>query len=118
MKKIFFFVIVVSISFILFSCVSSSVSQFRETCQQTYSYFPDAEDCLQRKFLEVAIKQKNSAVLQDIHTDIIFILKQKVYETKMSNSEAWFEYSDMFEKFSISEAKQKILESYRKVLKS
>ena len=35
----------------------------------------------------------------------------------MANSEAWFEYSDMFEKFSISEEKQKILESYQKVQK-
>ena len=65
---------------------------------------------MQRKFLEVAIEQDNSDVLQAIHTDIISILKQKVYETKMANSEAWFEYSDMFEKFSISEEKQKILE--------
>ena len=116
MKKIFFPVIVISLSFILFSC-ASSVSQFKETCLQTYAYFPDAEDCLQRKFLEVAIEQDNSDVLQAIHTDIISILKQKVYETKMANSEAWFEYSDMFEKFSISEEKQKILESYQKVQK-
>ena len=72
---------------------------------------------MQRKFLEVAIEQDNSDVLQAIHTDIISILKQKVYETKMANSEAWFEYSDMFEKFSISEEKQKILESYQKVQK-
>ena len=47
-----------------------------------------------------------------------FILKQKVYETKMANSEAWFEYNDMFGKLSISEEKQKILESYLKVLKN
>jgi len=118
MKKIFLLVIVVSISFILSSCVSNSVSEFKETCQKTYAYFPDAEDCLQRKFLEVAINQDNSEVLQAIHTDIISILKQKVYETKIANLEAWFEYSDMFEKFSISEEKQKILESYKKVLKN
>ena len=117
MKKIFFPVIVISLSFILFSC-ASSVSQFKETCQQEYDYFPDAEDCLQRKFIEAAIKQDNSDILQTIHTDIIFILKQKVYETKMANSEAWFEYNDMFGKFSISEEKQKILESYQKVLKN
>ena len=117
MKKIFFPVIVISLSFILFSC-ASSVSQFKETCQQTYGYFPDAEDCLQRKFLEVAIEQDNSDVLQAIHTDIISILKQKVYETKMANSEAWFEYNDMFGKLSISEEKKKILESYLKILKN
>jgi len=117
MKKTLFLVIVFGLSFILFSC-ASSVSQFNETCQQEYDYFPDAEDCLQRKFIEAAIKQDNSDILQTIHTDIIFILKQKVYETKMANSEAWFEYNDMFGKFSISEEKQKILESYQKVLKN
>ena len=117
MKKTLFLIIIVNFSFILFSC-ATSISQFKETCQQTYAYFPDAEDCLERKFLEVAIEQDNSDVLQAIHTDIISILKQKVYETKMANSEAWFEYSDMFGKFSISEEKQKILESYKKVLKN
>ena len=117
MKKTLFLVIVVGLSFILFSC-ASSVSQFKETCQQEYDYFPDAEDCLQRKFIEAAIKQDNNDVLGTIHTDIISILKQKVYETKMANSEAWFEYDDMFGKFSISEEKQKILESYQKVLKN
>ena len=115
MKKIFSLLIIINFTFLLFSC-ASSVSQFKETCQQVYDYFPDAEDCLQRKFLEVAIKQDNSDVLQAIHTDIISILKQKVYETKMANSEAWFEYDDMFGKFSISEEKKKILESYQKVL--
>ena len=117
MKKILFLFIAISFSFVLFSC-ASSVSQFEETCQQEYDYFTDAEDCLQRKFIETAIKQDNSDILQTIHTDIIFILKQKVYETKMANSEAWFEYNDMFGKFSISEEKQKILESYQKVLKN
>jgi len=115
MKKTLFLVIVVGLSFILFSC-ASSISQFKETCQQKYDYFPDAEDCLQRKFIELAIEQDNSDVLEAIHTDIISILKQKVYETKMANSEAWFEYNDMFGKFFISEEKQKILESYHKVL--
>ena len=115
MKKTLFLVIVVGLSFILFSC-ASAVSQFKETCQQEYDYFPDAEDCLQRKFIEATIKQDNSDILQAIHTDIISILKQKVYETKIANSEAWFEYNDMFGKFSISEEKQKILESYQKVL--
>ena len=115
MKKIFYLLIIINFSFLLFSC-ASSVSQFKETCQQEYDYFPDAEDCLQRKFIEAAIKQDNSDILQTIHTDIIFILKQKVYETKMANSEAWFEYNDMFGQFSISEEKQEILESYQKVL--
>ena len=117
MKKILFLLIVISFSFLLFSC-PSSVSQFKETCQREYDYFPDAEDCLQRKFIEVSIEINNSDILQTIHTDIISILKQKVYETKMANSEAWFEYNDMFGKFSISEEKQKILESYQKVLKN
>jgi hypothetical protein len=117
MKKILFLFITVSFSFVLFSC-ASSVSKFEETCQQEYAYFPDAEDCLQRKFIEAAIKQDNNDVLGTIHTDIIFILKQKVYETKMANSEAWFEYNDMFGKFSIAEDKQKILESYQKILKN
>ena len=117
MKKTLFLVIVVGLSFILFSC-ASSVSQFKETCQQEYDYFPDAEDCLQRKFIESAIKQDNSDILQTIHTDIIFILKQKVYETKMANSEAWFEYNDMFEQFTISKNKQDILGSYLKVLEN
>ena len=118
MKKTLFPLILISLTFLLFSCSSSSVSQFKETCQQKYDYFPDAEDCLQRKFLEAAIEQNNSNVLQSIHTNIISILKQNVYETKMANSEAWFEYSDMFDEFSISEDKQKILESYQKVLKN
>ena len=117
MKKTLFLIIIVNFSFILFSC-ASSVSQFNETCQQEYDYFPDAEDCLQRKFIEVSIEINNSDILQTIHTDIISILKQKVYETKMANSEAWFEYNDMFGKLSISEEKQKILESYQKVLKN
>ena len=115
MKKIFFLLIVISFSFLLFSC-ASSVSQFKETCQQEYDYFPDAEDCLQRKFLESSISLDNGDVLQATHTDIISILKQKVYETKMANSEAWFEYNDMFEKFSISKDKKKILESYHQIL--
>ena len=119
MKKILFLLILVNFSFLLYSCVpSGSQSQFKETCQQEYDYFPDAEDCLQRKFMEAAIKQDNSDVLETIHTDIISLLKQKVYETKIANSEAWFEYNDMFGKFSISEKKQKILESYQKVLKN
>ena len=117
MKKILFLLIAISFSFLLFSC-ASSVSQFKETCQQEYDYFPDAEDCLQRKFIEAAIQQDNSDILQTIHTDIIFILKQKVYETKMANSEAWFEYNDMFEQFTISKNKQDILGSYLKVLEN
>ena len=117
MKKILFLFIAISFSFVLFSC-ASSVSQFEETCQQEYDYFPDAEDCLQRKFIEATIEQESGDVLQTIHTDIIFILKQKVYETKMANSEAWFEYNDMFGKLSISEEKKKILESYLKILKN
>ena len=116
MKKILFLFIAISFSFVLFSC-TSSVSQFEETCQQEYDYFPDAEDCLQRKFIEATIKQDND-VLQTIHTNIIFILKQKVYETKMANSEAWFEYNDMFGKLSIAKDKQKILESYQNILKN
>ena len=115
MKKILFLLFTINFSFLLFSC-TSSVSQFKETCQEEYDYFPDAEDCLQRKFMDVAIKQDNSDFLQTIHTDIIFILKQKVYETKKANSEAWFEYNDMFDKFSISKEKQKILESYLQIL--
>jgi len=115
MKKIFFLLIVVSFSFLLVSC-NDSVSQFKETCQKEYIYFPDAEDCLERKFMEVAIKQDDSNVLQAIHADIISILKQKVYETKMANSDAWFEYNDMFRKFSISKDKKKILESYHQIL--
>ena len=71
-----------------------------------------------KKIYRSCNQQDNSDILQTIHTDIIFILKQKVYETKMANSEAWFEYNDMFGKFSISEEKQKILESYQKVLKN
>ena len=117
MKKTLFLIIIVNFSFILFSC-ASSISQFKETCQQKYDYFPDAEDCLQRKFIEVTIQLNNSDILQTLNTDIISILKQKVYETKMANSEAWFEYNDMFGKLSISEEKQKILESYQKVLKN
>ena len=117
MKKIFFLLIVISFSFLLFSC-ASSVSQFKETCQQEYDYFPDAEDCLQRKFLESSISLDNGDVLQATHTDIISILKQKVYETKMANSEAWFEYNDMFEKFTVSEKKQKVLQSYLELLKN
>ena len=117
MKKILFLLtIIMSFSFLLFSC-APSVSQY-ESCQQTYDYFPDAEDCLQRKFLDAAISQENSVALQTIHTDIISILKQNVYETKMANSEAWFEYNDMFEQFTISENKQDILGSYLKVLEN
>tara|TARA_B100001123_G_C15017065_1_gene909961 strand:+ start:491 stop:847 length:357 start_codon:yes stop_codon:yes gene_type:complete len=116
MKKVFFLLIVVSFSFLLVSCNNGSVSQFKETCQKEYIYFPDAEDCLERKFMEVAIKQDDSNVLQAIHANIISILKQKVYETKMANSDAWFEYNDMFRNFSISKDKKEILESYHQIL--
>ena len=75
-------------------------------------------NCLERKFLDAAISQENNGALQTIHTDIISILKQNVYETKMANSEAWFEYNDMFEQFTISENKQDILESYLNVLEN
>jgi len=119
MKKMFYLYIIIISSFLLFSCApSGSQSQFKETCLQEYDYFPDAEDCLQRKFIEATIKQDNRDVLQSIHADIISILKKKIYETKMANSEAWFEYNDMFGKFSISEQKKEILQSYRKVLKN
>ena len=119
MKKMFYLYIVIISSFLLFSCAPSGFqSQFKETCLQEYDYFPDAESCLQRKFKEATIKQDNSDVLQSIHADIISILKQKVYETKMANSEAWFEYNDMFGEFSISEQKKEILQSYREILKN
>ena len=119
MKKMFYLYIVIISSFLLFSCAPSGFqSQFKETCLQEYDYFPDAEGCLQRKFKEATIKQDNSDVLQSIHADIISILKQKVYKTKMANSEAWFEYNDMFGEFSISEQKKEILQSYREILKN
>ena len=85
MKKILFLFIVISFSFLLFSC-ASSVSQFKETCQQEYDYFPDAEDCLQRKFIEATIEQESGDVLLTIHTDIIFILKQKLNSKQLKTS--------------------------------
>ena len=117
MKKIFFPVIVISLSFILFSC-ASSVSQFKETCQQTYAYFPDAEDCLQRKFLEEAIEQDNSDVLQSIHTDIISILNKKYMKLKWQIQKLGLSTVICLKSFLFQKKKQKILESYRKVLKN
>lgn len=102
--------------FFLFSC-AQNISKYENTCKETYDYFPDAEICLNRQFSKIAIQSVSNEILMTIHAEIISILKNKIYSSKIANEEAWFEYDDMFSKFSISEDKILILETYLRTLK-
>ena len=102
--------------FFLYSC-AQNISKYKNTCKQTYDYFPDAEVCLNRQFSKIAIQSESNEILTNVHAEIIAILKNKIYSSKIANEEAWFEYDDMFGKFSISEDKILILETYLKTLK-
>ena len=87
------------------------------TCQEQYTYFPDAEDCVLRKFNNLTLKNDNSEDLKLMHTEIVNILKQKIYESRVSNSKAWFEYNDLMFTFNKSKEKQNILDNYLKIIK-
>ena len=43
--------------------------------------------------------------------------KQKIYESRVSNSKAWFEYNDLIITFNKSKEKQNILDNYLKIIK-
>ena len=80
-----------------YSCSNQRVNI--ATCQEQYNYFPDAEDCVLRKFNNLTLKNDNSADLKLMHTEIVNILKQKIYESRVSNS---FISPDVTELFSIN----------------
>ena len=114
MKKIKFLPCLFFLILFAYSCSNQTVNI--KTCQEQYTYFPDAEDCVLRKFNNLLLNNDNSADLRLMHTEIVNILKQKIYESRVSNSKAWFEYNDLISTFNKSKEKQNILENYLKII--
>ena len=114
MNKIKYLAYLFFILLFVYSCSNQMVNV--ATCQEQYNYFPDAEDCVLRKFNNLTLKNDNSEDLKLMHTEIVNILKQKIYESRVSNSKAWFEYNDLISTFNKSKEKQNILENYLKII--